>query len=230
MMYRGGPRDPRLDTFGGQCGQDLTIAEIFKHGQGTFLDLAANDAVHLSNSLALEQKYGWKGICIEPNPVYTQGYLHRNCQLVQAVVGPKEDIKVEFNFDGYMGGIDGFDNKNSNKTATHYTVSIAKILRDFGMPRNIDFLSLDIEGAEAWAFESFPWQNYTFSTMTVERPKPALRSLLELNSYTFLCYHGPFGDELWVHKSFADYAQVLLKYQGRDQCRDLKVGENWCSK
>ena len=50
------------------------------------MDLAANDAVKLSNTLTLEQMFGWKGLCIEPNPGYMKGYLHRKCQLVQAVV------------------------------------------------------------------------------------------------------------------------------------------------
>ncbi|GKZ01033.1 hypothetical protein MPSEU_001054700 [Mayamaea pseudoterrestris] len=34
-----------------------------------FIDLAANDAKTLSNTLALEQR-GWQGLCIEPNPAY----------------------------------------------------------------------------------------------------------------------------------------------------------------
>jgi hypothetical protein len=58
------------------------------------------------------------------------------------------------------------------KTALHFTVPVAKILRDFGMPRTIDYMSLDIEGAEAWAFETFPCDTYTFLAIMVERPKP----------------------------------------------------------
>lgn len=201
--------------------------DIYKHKRdGTFLDLAANHAITLSNSMALEQMLGWTGLCIEPNPFYMSTYLHRSCRLVQAVVGPEEGLKVEFNFArGDLGGIVGFDNKQSNKTDTHYTVSVAKILQDFNMPRTIDYLSLDIEGAEAWAFESFPWDLYTFRTMTVERPKTELRSMLENNAYTFLCYHGNFGDELWVHSSLPGYAEVVKEYQGRGQCRERKDGE-----
>jgi hypothetical protein len=223
-LYRGGPKDPKLDSDStSQRGQDLTIADIFEHKRdGRFLDLAANHAIILSNSMVLEQKYGWKGLCIEPNPVYTPTYSHRTCRLIQAVVGPTDDLKVEFNFAGVMGGVMGFDNRRSNKTDTHYTVSIAKILQDFGMPGTIDYLSLDIEGAEAWAFESFPWHLYTFRTLTVERPKRELRFLLEKNDYAFLCYHGNFGDELWVHASLANYAEVVANYKGRKQCRDKR--------
>lgn len=227
-LYRGGPKDSELDSDStSQRGQDLTIADIFEHKRdGTFLDLAANHAIILSNSMVLEQKYGWKGLCIEPNPVYTPTYSHRTCRLVQAVVGPDDGLKVEFNFRGVMGGIIGFDNRNSTtksiNTDTHYTVSVAKVLQDFGMPRAIDYLSLDIEGAEAWVFESFPWHLYTFRTLTVERPKRELRSMLEKNDYVFLCYHGHFGDELWVHASLGNYAKVVAKYQGGDQCRDKR--------
>jgi len=219
-MYRGRPRDPKLSTKkASQVGQDGTILDIFQHKRhGTFLDLAANDAIVLSNSLVLEQRYGWTGVCVEPNPVYAEGYVHRTCHLVQAVVGPREGERVDFNFRGSgrlgaHGGIAGFDNKagQSNETASHYTVSVPKILRDFGMPRAIDYLSLDIEGAEAWTFEDFPWDTYTFLAITVERPKAELKDMMLGNGYTYLCNHASFGDELWVHESLPRFDKVFQK-------------------
>ena len=226
-LYRGQPKDPKLQVeSGSQVGQDRTVLDIFKHKRGgTFLDLASNDAIHLSNTVALEQWHGWTGVCVEPNPMYSDGYLHRTCRLVRAVVGPEDGLRVEFNFRGsagWMGGIAGFDNKaagNSTKLGQHYTVSVAKILHDFGMPRTIDYLSLDIEGAEAWTFETFPWETYTFLVATIERPKPKLRNLLQNNGYTHLCNHGFFGDEMWVHKTLPNFIEVAAKYGGHKQCR-----------
>lgn len=221
-MYRGGPRAPGLDAdFASQFGQDRTIADIFRNKRnGTFLDLAANDAIAWSNTVTLEQKYDWNGLCVEPNPVYANGYLHRRCLLVQAVVGPKEDLKIEFNFkSNAWGGIVGFDNHDTNATESHYTVSVEKILRDFGMPHVIDYLSLDIEGAEDWAFEHFPWVKYTFLAITVERPKVALKTMLAKQKYTYLCKHGWFGDELWIHSSLQNFAEVWKRYGGREKCR-----------
>jgi hypothetical protein len=220
-IFRGLPADPRLHAdSASQVGQDLTIADIFgrKRG-GTFVDLASNDAISLSNSLTLEQKYGWSGLCVEPNPAYAEGYVHRMCRLVQAVVGPEEGAQVEFNFRGAFGGIMGFDNKQSNATQKHYTVSLGKILQDFGMPTTIDYLSLDIEGAEAWALSTFPWDKFTFQAVTVERPKEELKATLQAHNYVHMCNHGGFGDELWVHRSLPQYAQVAGKYQGRRDCR-----------
>jgi hypothetical protein len=222
-MYRGTPRNPGLDApAASQVGQDKTIAEIFgfKH-DGTFVDLAANHAITLSNSMVLEQKYNWTGLCIEPNPIYAESYIHRSCQLVQAVVGPLEGLKVDFNFAGKaFGGILGFDNKKSNNTQSHYTVSVAKILLDFGMPKTIDYLSLDIEGAEGWAFETFPWREIIFRTLTVERPKVELKRTLQDNGYVFVCLHGGFGDELWVHESFERFPEVMRVFGKQAQCRD----------
>jgi hypothetical protein len=63
------------------------------------------------------------------------------------------------------------------------TVSVARLLDDFGAPSVIDYLSLDIEGAEWWAFSTFPWHRYKFLTITIERPKPELlNKLVEVRS------------------------------------------------
>lgn len=49
-----------------QIGQDEVVLDILggKRG-GYFLDLAAHDALYLSNSYGLEAMYGWGGLCIE---------------------------------------------------------------------------------------------------------------------------------------------------------------------
>jgi hypothetical protein len=70
-VYRGNAtRPPHLAVeWTSQVGQDRTIAEIFDEKRGGFfLDLAANDAAVLSNTLTLEQSFGWRGICVEANP------------------------------------------------------------------------------------------------------------------------------------------------------------------
>jgi hypothetical protein len=102
-----------------------------------------------------------------------------------------------------------------------YTVSVGKILRDFKAPRVIDYLSLDIEGAEAWAFKTFPWDSYTFLTLTVERPKPELEEMFQQNGYVYLCDHAGFGDQFWVHPAVPNFDQVVAKYKGQRDCQDV---------
>ena len=79
-----------------QAEQDQAIVRIFRGKRaGYFVDLAANAAVKLSNSLALERDFGWHGLCIEPNPIYWYGLAHRRCDVVAGVVGDTENQIVE---------------------------------------------------------------------------------------------------------------------------------------
>lgn len=80
---------------------------------GYFVELASNDPIDLSNSLTLEQAFGWRGLCVEANPLYAPGYADRYCQLVQAVVGQHDGDVVNFNFrnengNAPFGGIAGW--------------------------------------------------------------------------------------------------------------------------
>jgi hypothetical protein len=54
-----------------QRRQDFVISKLLKGKRnGYFVDLAANDAVQISNTYALETFFDWDGLCIEPNPEY----------------------------------------------------------------------------------------------------------------------------------------------------------------
>jgi hypothetical protein len=56
--------------FRSQAGQDLWVfGEVFNEQRsGFFLDIGAHDGVVLSNTYVLENRYDWRGICIEANP------------------------------------------------------------------------------------------------------------------------------------------------------------------
>ena len=99
---------------------------------------------------------------------------------------------IGFDRDGY-----GPDDSNSRKTKVR-TVSLAKLFRDFSVPSVIDYLSLDIEGAEAYVFSTFPWDEYTFLTLTVERPAKVLRESLKKHGYTYLCKYGWVGGLIYL--------------------------------
>lgn len=213
-VYVGTAREAALNArWTSQVGQDRTIFKLFDGKRdGYFVDLAANDAVYLSNTLTLEQEYGWRGLCIEANPAYIDMLSRRNCQVVQAVVGEMDNLEVQFLFNGGLGGIVGseFDNKEGGSHVLK-TVSLQNMFHYLAVPRAIDYMSLDIEGAEEWAFQKFPWSKYTFSVITAERPKPNLKEALMLRGYTYVCDHGDFGDELWIHSSFGTLAETMSK-------------------
>lgn len=113
---------------------------------------------------------------------------------------------------GPFGGIVGeqFDNKNARETALRYTASLKTILDTFGAPKVIDYLSLDVEGAEDFILSDFAWDQYTFLSMTVERPSDNLQTLLRLHGYQ-KAMNIKAGDTLWVHESLLQDALSNLK-------------------
>jgi hypothetical protein len=189
-----------------QVNQDKLLLDLVGPN-GYFIDLAANDAKELSNTLALE-KHGWNGLCVEPNPTYWYGLSHRKCTVVGALVGgSKEQVEVQFR--GVYGGIVGkLDNKLANRKhepdapkEKRYTAPLKDVFTQFQVPKVIDYLSLDVEGAEFLIMKNFPFGEYKFKILTVERPGKDLKELLESQGYRFLKDLAWWGETLWAHES-----------------------------
>ena len=123
-----------------------------------------------------------------------------------------EEIKVALGqkkASGPYGGIIGkdFDNKKEGANAEpRYTASLKTILQMFDAPAVIDYLSLDVEGAEHFIMKDFAWNVYTFLTMTVERPSEDLQAIFRANGYEKVM-EIKMGDTLWAHKSIYEKAK-----------------------
>lgn len=120
---------------------------------------------------------------MEPNVKFREGLLcHRTCAVVINPVSQKVDEEVTFRLEARgvadVGGIvgDEFDNHGNTTTkpgvdVTMYTTTLARVLDLVNAPKRIDYMSLDIEGAEYHALKGFDFRRYTIDLITVERPK-----------------------------------------------------------
>lgn len=210
--------------FIGQKGQDEWIIDtIFKYKkEGYFVDLAASDGIKINNTLLLEKKLDWNGICIEPNPnFYKKLKTNRNCNVTDIVVDKNNDIIIDFRIDnGELGGIIDIDTDNNYnirgrqlknaKILKLKTKTLEYILDHFKAPKVIDYLSLDVEGAEERILSNFPFHKYTFLAMTIERPTPDLEKILFNNDYVFVMKSKklPF-DTFYVHKSIYNFDNII---------------------
>ena len=160
-----------------------------------FVDLAANDALILSNTYLLERN-GWDGLCIEENPEYWYRLASfRNCTIVGAAVGGNNDgAEVEFAFRDVFGGVveDGLDNSGRNGE-TRNLVSISTVFSQTNVPNMIDYLSLDVEGAESLVMQNFPWDSYSITFLTIERPKEDLIHRLKSEGYSWVYIKEYYG-------------------------------------
>ena len=79
--------------------------------------------------------------------------------------------------DNSVRGQPTFGHKKWN-VVKHTSVTLGDILDHANAPKTIDYLSLDIEGAEYDALSTFDFGKYTFLSMSIERPTSKLRALL----------------------------------------------------
>jgi len=208
-----------------QAHQDEAVIALIGE-KGYFIDLAANHAMEFSNTYSLEKR-GWDGLCIEPNPVYWYGLSHRKCQVVGSMVGAqKEQVKVKFRgvFGGIVGKMDenlaNFKKEPKAPEETRFTAPLIEVLEKYNAPKRIDYLSLDVEGAEHLIMKDFPWDQYTISVMTAERPSDDLKKLFTAKGYIFLKDLTWWGETLWAHKSMGftpkDPKVMSIPYDGKN--------------
>ena len=161
-----------------QFGEDRILAEIFKKkNQGLCIEVGANDGVNDSNTMYFES-IGWNCILIEPNPVLCKMIrASRNATLVEVAASDKNGETSLFVAEGAERA-HGVSTINSAEEALNkiksygFTYSEVKvntrtlndILESLKIDRQIDFVSVDVEGHELEVLKGF----------SIERWKPAV--------------------------------------------------------
>lgn len=205
-------------SYHSQYDQDEHVLKIMRYKTGgTFIDLAANQAVHISNTFAMERDYDWTGLCIDANYYVWEDLARRKCTVVAAAVGKEKNEEIPFKYrnagdEAAYGGLIKEGMKQAHRTpneGTVLTTTLNEIYEEFALPHTIDYLSLDIEGAEEYAMMDFDWNKYSFNVITVEGHNENLRLKLMQQGYWYVTHLGE--DELWVNGKLMD----------PDEARDL---------
>jgi len=197
----------RTRSSASQFGQDFWVfGEAFDGERGGyFVDVGAADGMTLSNTFLLEKRFGWRGLCIEANPrLFERLRRSRGCTCVNVCVDAAEG-SVDFALRKLLSGIVGAEpappDAGDLETVRLPTRPLAAILRESGAPDEIDYLSIDIEGSEERALRDFPFDEYRFRCMTIERPTPVLREVLADRGY-FVVREVAGLDTFFIHESF----------------------------
>jgi FkbM family methyltransferase len=175
MMFQWRRLSMRVNTWLGRpytalYGMDRKLEKYLNFRGGTFIEAGANDGIAQSNSYFLENKYGWKGLLVEPVPKY-----YRMCQqarrahTVNCGLGPfeKDGEELEILSGGLMSLPVTIDEKLLRGRSVRQHASIGA--REFGgvapelvktrvralsnvldelAIKQVDFFSLDVEGFE----------------------------------------------------------------------------------
>jgi FkbM family methyltransferase len=193
-----------------QSAQDRFVIEAIFRGKrnGFFVEAGAGDGRWISNTLLLELRYGWTGILVEPTSAFELLKVNRpNCRLENSCLAsvPKMVTLVEI-YDTGQAAISPAAQNNLllSRTVDHapealaqmdshwgraqrqYEVQahpLADVLKAHDAPQYIDYLSLDVEGYEYEILSTFPFEEYRFGCLGIERPPQILIDLLVTNRY-----------------------------------------------
>jgi FkbM family methyltransferase len=185
-----------------QNGEDCLLWKFFAYKkEGLFIDVGAFDGRFLSNTYSFEQQ-GWKGICIEPHPVYFKlcNQLRTNSICINAACVKSPDLeKIFFNADeiGLLSGIkkNPVIQKRYQKIGLEFkgfkeieiqTVTLNQVISQYVQKnQEIDFVSIDVEGTELDVIKGIDLSRYRPRVIVVEiNDQEELRNhLVQKNNY-----------------------------------------------
>jgi FkbM family methyltransferase len=172
--------------FHSQVGQDRFLLENFFRGKrgGVFVDVGAYDGETFSNSLFFERTMGWTGLCVEPLPsAFARLRATRKAACEQVCVA---DFEGEAEFteaddpgrnEKMLSGLTAQFDLRHLRFMQHLSVSratrvvpvtrLSKLL-DKHRLYEIDYCSIDTEGAELAILSELDFERFRVSVLTVE--------------------------------------------------------------
>ena len=168
-----------------QTIQTKKIEKFINYRDGYYVELGANDGINQSNTFYFEKK-NWKGILIEP---FKNNYLEckKNISFKYkfyklACVSKRIKKKIKLFYANLLttSNINKTNIKKISNEGLHLdknirskyfysgTKTLNEILISSNAPKNIDLLSLDVEGTELNVLKGINFNKYKFKFMLIE--------------------------------------------------------------
>ena len=189
---------------------DKKIESYVNFNNGYFVELGANDGISQSNSYYFEKYREWKGVLIEPIPHNYLKCLKNRSKRTQVFCNAcvsfdyKEKF-VEIIYSDLMSTSLGLETDIDN-VEDHTLIgkqflkenemcfnfgavanTLNNILLKANAPKQIDFLSLDVEGAEIEVLKGVNHNEYRFKFICIEsRSIEKITNYLSINNYLMI--------------------------------------------
>ena len=164
--------------------EDKLVIDYFdKKSNGFLLDISAADGVTGSNSFRLINEYNWSGLLVEPCPSHRYN--------LDTLYGDVEDVSVFYGAISEKEDLLKFHELPSDAVGMSYTaershgtpencpfpvirsydvpaIGINELLEKYNVPFEIDFFSLDIEGAEKEVIDYIDMSKHSIHMWCIE--------------------------------------------------------------
>jgi len=202
--------------------EDHQACTLRSRHHGFYLDVGANNGIFKSKTIALEDA-GWKGICIEANPIIFEDLKinrgHRNTLCVNECLVSEAHSGKEVEF--YVGDASGvscgiipddsfiykekFRWKSGDRNIKIKGKSLRQTLDENRCPKRIEYAKFDIEGAETEILSDFSFDKYCFLFLVIELANDVIVNKLYDNGYFYIGAQGedgsPPSDDFFIHRT-----------------------------
>ncbi len=164
------------------ASEELIIRDFFQDRRdGFFLDVGCARPIKESNTYYLERHLGWSGIGIDALPEFASAWLKKRprSRFFNFLVSDHSDSVEPFFRAPELRGISSFQKPERDPAGMPVkveelhvpTITLTKLLDGAGVAK-VDFLSMDIEGAEPLALAGFEIERFKPELACVEaKPK-----------------------------------------------------------
>jgi FkbM family methyltransferase len=207
-------REGRFAPYFSQSGQDRFLEDRVFRGErnGIFVEVGAYDGLVHSNTAFFEVERGWDGLLVEASPdLAASARRNRKAACVERIVGPKvadvEFLEVLEGYTAMSGVLATYDPMLLQRVRAHpdhrerilrlQARPLGEILDEAGIAA-VDYVSLDVEGAEIGVLESFPFDRIPVRAWSIENNSgdPRIARLMAGQGYEIIEYIGV--DEIYV--------------------------------
>jgi len=142
---------------------------------GTYVELGAFDGKVESNTRFFDECLGWQGLLIEGNPRKFKNLLHNRPKAHKISFAPSCNVTggtVIFSQSVFTNaGMKGFAKAYDKKEILHVNVPcgpLSPVLENVFQEENINFFSLDVEGAEMLVLDTIDFNKVQIDVMMIE--------------------------------------------------------------
>jgi len=199
-------------------GQDKFISErLLPHKRdGVFVEIGGYDGITNSNCMHFEMHRYWRGIVVEPVPMYAEMIRkwrrsRVECVAVSAVDGHDTMMSVEKGFTQMSYLTEKVDNpdlgmiqghpEHRERTIRVRTMKLDTLFEKHDL-RRVDYCSIDAEGSEYLILKEFDFDRFEVGVFTIEnrdgRPN-GISQLMPRHGYRLVDVIG--SDEVWCMSS-----------------------------
>lgn len=198
-----------------QLFQDVFALFFAESGRnGFFVEVGTGDGKLISNTYMLEKEWGWNGVVVEPNSAFWPALKkHRSCQIATDCLFDITGRTVKFmcaeapEFSGISRNVADFHQdarKQNSVEVTMTTLSLNDLFEREGVPDSIDYLSIDVEGAEFDILQTFNFDKYQVGCLTIEhnwtQKRDSVFNLMLANGYVRVFEHLSQWDDWYVSR------------------------------